>query len=366
MEFTVLKAHGADAERWLRLVERLEPLYRDIHFLPQYLRIYEQSQGVSPRLAYYGDGESYVIQPYVVRPLTRLPFIEQAGLQCSDIASVYGYGGPVWRAHADAAESLFASFDCHFREHCKVEQYASEFCCLHPLLANRAMAATSSSIAPTMEKSVVVIDLRLDEGALWSQLNRGKKSGVNKARRSGVTIRQVEPDAANLKCFSSLYRATMARHNAAPKWHFEPPHFAACVSELGETRTALFFAETGGDVAAAALVLLGETVAYYHYAGSDSRYSALRPANLLVYETALWAKRLGRLCYHLGGGLSANTEDTLARFKSGFSPEARPLYVYGRIHDETTYNVLCELKREHEKKTAATVIEPNYFPFYRR
>lgn len=228
------------------------------------------------------------------------------------------------------------------------------------------MAASSPSIAPLIEKSVVVIDLRYDERALWGQLNRGKKSGINKARRSGVTIRQVAPEPVNLQLFSRLYRATMERHNAAPKWFFETSHFADCVAELGEPKTALFFAEVAEEVAAAVLVLLDETVAYYHYAGSDARYSALRPANLLVYETALWAKRMGRLCYHLGGGLTAGTEDTLTRFKSGFSPEARPLYVYGRIHDETTYRALCEFKREHEKKAAAPVIEQDYFPFYRR
>ncbi len=154
--------------------------------------------------------------------------------------------------------------------------------------------------------------------------------------------------SANLAVFSRLYFATMDRHHAEQKWYFQDTHFADCVDKLTPHRAALFFAEAGGEVAAGGLVLHDENTAY-HYAGSDERYFSLRPTNCLVYETILWAKRAGKLCYHLGGGLTDAANDMLPLFKTGFGPDTKPLYVYGRIHDDSVYKTLCELKRAHRK-----------------
>ena len=369
MEFTVLRASGADGGRWRDLIDRLEPAMRDLHFLPEYIRIYEKSHAAEGRLACYGDGDRYVIQPFMVRRLNGLPFLAEAGVQepYFDIASAYGYGGPAWRAPSPAAAGqLFAAYDRTFTDYCRSHRFASEFCCLHPLLENHAIAAHSPSIALRIEKSVVKIDLTLSESALWRQLSKGHRSGISKARRSGVKIVRVPPDAANLAIFARLYFATMDRHHAVSKWYFRDTYFADCVTELTPQRVALFFAEADGGVAAAGLVLHDEKVAYYHFAGSDERYFSLRPTNCMVYEAALWAKRAGKLCYHLGGGVTAAEDDKLLRFKTGFGGKLAPLYVYGRVHDERAYRKLCQLKHEYEKMTAGRIQSDEYFPRYRQ
>ncbi|MEO8441105.1 MAG: peptidoglycan bridge formation glycyltransferase FemA/FemB family protein [Betaproteobacteria bacterium] len=369
MKFTVLETGGADGGRWRALVERLEPRWRDLHYLPEYASIYERAYGYRARLAWFGDDDQYVIQPFAVRPLDGLPFLAAAGVKGRyfDIASIYGYGGPAWRAPSPAAaDELFDGFDRDFTEYCRIEKFASEFCCLHPILENQTIVARAASIEPRFEKPIVAIDLSPGEEVLWRNLSKGHRSGISKARRSGVKISQVPVDARNLAVFSRLYFATMDRHHAEQKWYFRDTHFTDCVDSLTPHRVALFFAEADGGVAAAGLVLHDENTAYYHYAGSDERYFSLRPTNCLVYETMLWAKRAGKLCYHLGGGLTDATNDMLPLFKTGFGPDTKPLYVYGRVHDDSVYKTLCDLKRAHETTAGSAVTNPDYFPFYRR
>src|SRR5262249_58957900 len=100
MGFEVLSAEGDDARRWTALVNNLPAQRRDIHFLPEYGRIYRDSYGFEPLLAVYSDRGHYIIQPVVRRPLRGLQFLAQSADADAywDIANPYGYGGPLSRA----------------------------------------------------------------------------------------------------------------------------------------------------------------------------------------------------------------------------------------------------------------------------
>src|SRR5688572_28053408 len=124
MEFSVLKSTGADGERWRVLSERLPPRLRDLHFLPEYVRIYEKSQRIAGYLACLNSDDGYVIQPFVVRPLNGLSFLAARNLpdQYYDIASPYGFGGPVASALSPMAEKgLFKEFDRRFTDYCRTQ-----------------------------------------------------------------------------------------------------------------------------------------------------------------------------------------------------------------------------------------------------
>src|ERR1700687_2390162 len=96
MAFEILSAEK-DSARWTALVAALPVEHRDIHFLPEYARIYRDSYGYGAHLAIYTADEGFVIQPFVRRPLRELPFLagaSDAG-NFSDIANPYGFGGPI-------------------------------------------------------------------------------------------------------------------------------------------------------------------------------------------------------------------------------------------------------------------------------
>ena len=80
MTFDILSAEGGDAGRWTKLVGGLAAAHRDIHYLPEYGRIYRNTHGFEPVLAVYSSAEGYVLQPFVKRPLAGLPFLAGAAM----------------------------------------------------------------------------------------------------------------------------------------------------------------------------------------------------------------------------------------------------------------------------------------------
>jgi len=367
MSFRVLSAQGADVDAWRALLARLPPHRRDLHYLPEYGLVYADTYGYEPLLAVWEREDELVLHAFVRRALDALPCIatSNAHERYTDAATPYGYGGPLVGDETSAGRTLRA-FDAAYRNWCSTERIAAEFVCLHPLLANHEPLIACGVAAARATKEVVVIDLSLPEDALWSQVSRGTRSSIQRARREGVVIEQVEPDDAALATFRGLYVETMRRRGAAARWFFPETYFSACVHRLGTRGSALFFARCEGEVAAAYLILNDTHTAYYHFGASEARWLALRPNNLLMYETVLWAKRRGLVRYHLGGGVSSGETDSLLRFKSSFGGSRALLYTYGRVLNEDVYRHLCALKVEHERSAREPIADPDYFPLYRR
>lgn len=369
MSFRVLQAHGADANAWIDVLGSFPAPLRDLHYSPAYGRIYEDTYGYRPMLAIITRDGNSVMQAFVRRPLDDLPFLqlsEQPG-RYEDIATPYGFGGPLV-AHPERADALplLIDFDKEFNAWCISERLPAEFVCLHPVLQNAGVILASGITAPEATKEVVIVDLEPPVEQLWSAVSRGTRSSIQRARREGIVVRQVDPDREALERFQRLYLSTMARVGAAQRWLFPDTYFRACAERLGDRGCALFFACVEEEVAAAYLLISDERTAYYHFGASDERWLALRPNNLLMYETMLWAKARGCVHYHLGGGVSADENDSLLRFKSSFGGRRALLYTYGRVLNSDVYRDLCDLKRNHEALTGKAAPSSDYFPMYRR
>jgi lipid II:glycine glycyltransferase (peptidoglycan interpeptide bridge formation enzyme) len=106
--------------------------------------------------------------------------------------------------------------------------------------------------------------------------------------------------------------------------------------------------------------------AYYHFAGNRDAHPELRANNLTMYETALWAQKAGYVRYHLGGGVTSRADDSLLRFKAGFSDRRAPLYTYFCVRSPRVYELLCERKRAHERATTGKESTSDFLPVYRR
>lgn len=369
MEFRVLTATGEEGRFWSALLRRLPPELLDLHFLPEYGLIYQSTYGHEPLLAYVSDARRYAIQPFVKRQLNALPFLAEQHITepFHDIANAYGYGGPLSSDPGGAgAQDLLAELDARFRAWCSSRRIAAEFCSLHPLLDNRRFVAGWEGVEPRAQKRVIYLDLTPGEEALWRGVSRGHRSSIQRARRAGVSVERVAADAVHLAEFERLYALTMQRHRAAERWRFPDNYFRDCVRLLGPERVSLFLTRVDGAVASAYFLLHDAGIAYYHFGGSDDAFFRLRPNNLLLYETALWAKRDGNRIYHLGGGVTSAEDDNLLRFKSGFGGASATLYTYGRVHDRAAYARLCELKLSHERAMLGRVLDSDYFPLYRR
>lgn len=369
MALEVLGAEGRDAERWSALVAALPAELRDLHYLPEYGRIYRDTYGFEPSLAAWCDDDGCVIQPFVRRPLAGLPFLAEAQDRdrFTDIANAYGYGGPLCSAADPAvARALYARFFAAFTDWSIARGIASEFASLHPFFSGRQLALLDGAVPCRREKEIVYIDLGGDEAALLSGLNRGARSSVAKARRAGVTVEAIAPTRAALAAFQEIYLETMARRRAAERWRFPDTYFPACVAHLGPARVSLHVARVGAAIESAYLLMHDFGTAYYHFGGTRSAHPELRANNLLMFETARWAKAAGCTRYHLGGGVTRSDDDNLLRFKSSFSDRRATLYTYARVLNATVYGDLCDRKRAYERASCGRESVSDFFPLYRR
>lgn len=363
----LLQSTGNDATKWHEFFVRLDADRRDVHYAVDYARIYELTYGQQAFLAVYGDNDNYIIMPFMLRDIAKLPFMEgwNGNRPVYDIASPYGYGGALVQAKNESTlQGLYRGFFENFHNCCQEQGIVSEFASLHPLLANHRPLQDEQWVQLTRRKPVVYIDLHQDEEGLWRGLCRGHRSSVKKARRAGVRVAR-EPVAGEvLTEFRRLYADTMKRNLATERWLFPEGYFSNCAACLGDSQISLFTASWEGVTVASYLIIHAYQTVYYHFGGSAANYFDLRANNLLMYEIILWSWAQGYRWFHLGGGYQPG--DGLLRFKAGFSNDVAWLYTYGLVHDNDLYRRLCARKDAWDRKHGVVNHDPAFFPAYRR
>jgi lipid II:glycine glycyltransferase (peptidoglycan interpeptide bridge formation enzyme) len=221
-------------------------------------------------------------------------------------------------------------------------------------------------IQANKEKEIIYIDLSLNEEDIWKNIRKGHKSSIKSGRKNGVVIEKVEATKSNIEILNKLYLETMQRNNADTRWFLPENYFSNCFSNLGTSRCSLFFAYKDAIPISASIFLHDFEIIYYHFSGSDSKYYSLNMNNLLVYEVCLWAKNKEYKYFHLGGGVTSYSNDSLYIFKSGFSDKTASLYSVQKIFDISKYSYLNKIKEKYELNNEGQIMNSDYFPLYRR
>lgn len=363
----VLTAHGDDAERWRAVLAALPPDRQDVHYFPEYAALYEE-KGVEARAVLLRADCGCVLYPFLLRPVDiggAQPLV--GGRPARDLAMPYGIGGPVCTAPEADQATLYQRFDAAFVDWCRQERLASEFLCPHMFTGSLELVLQNPAYHCEAVKPVVVVDLAGGLPELRSQLRKGHKADIGRARKSGVRVDRVDPDPALYAACNRLYYATMDRHRAARRWYFEEHYFRSCMERLGPRGCAFFLARAAdGGMAAWSVVIVHGPTAYYHFAASDPAYAAAKPSTLMVHEVCLWAQERGCRRLYMGGGATLAPDDGIYRFKSGFSKHTVMLYTACRVLDGETYDALGRIKERHERQVAQIPANPDFFPLYRR
>lgn len=351
----------ADREAWGALVDGVPQ--RDAFFRAEYLLPFEHLADHKAKLFFFGDENNYIIYPFFLRPINTLPFYQERPLDSEtpyyDIVSPYGYSGPLaCVSDQELQDELWRQYLQVFHRYCLRTNIVCEFARLNPFTGNEQPLQKLTE-GVRADNEIIYLDLTVTEKGLWRGLNRGNRSNINKARRSGMQIERRE-DGEAIGRFYELYLATMRRNRAARWYEFSFDFFKESFALLDDNIT-LFCATYEGQTIAAASFLHDGHVVHYFLGSSDSDYLSLRPNNLLMYEAICWAKRQGYHFFNLGGGY----KDSLARFKAAFSKQSKTFYTYRTIHHHSIYNVLCQRHALYVSEAGQLVGKDDYFPRYR-
>ncbi len=372
----VLSTRGRDRDRWGRYIDALPNEKKDVFLLPEYSALYEDMSHEPALLFRYGDDRDGALMVAAKRSVADLPFYRSNGPISQpayyDVASPpYGYGGPVVYSPDSSIEpELFTASRDAFHKYCVENGIVAEFLGLQPLMQNYQLFGPDSGLH--QKNYVVWIDLRQGESGILQQMRRDLRRMIRRATEQNVEIilSDLRPD--HVKEFHRIYTVSMERLNALPMFFLPLDFFQKLCVDMRD-HVAIFLAVWNGEVIASYMFLHYGQYVYPYLGGSHSSHWDLKANVLCYYKAALWAQGQGYQYYIFGGGHAAEV-DNVFHFKSQFSPNRAPYYMYRHVHDQEAYQRLCAMKQEFDADEEAARIgeaapkDPflvNYFPAYR-
>ncbi len=350
--FSILDAASpSDRERWLGIFHRLPERPPFAH--PAYLELFAGAEE-SAVCATYERGDAVILYPFIVRPLTVLPWTEEAS-GC-DLTSPYGYGGAFAAgASVHDARLFWEEVDRYARE-------AEAVCSFVRLLPFPDQIAGFPGEVVFRQPNVVRRLGGDEPTVLASYAHKGRKN-VKRARSHGLQV-ECDPTGRRLDEFLAVYDSTMTRTAASGFFSFGRPFFEQLIQRMPSLHT-FFHVLHGSEVVATELILHSSTTLFSFLGGTREDAFPMRPNDLLKHEIILWGGGNGYRTFLLGGGLTAG--DGIFRYKRSFAPRGEVRFCTGHwIHDRERYEELVADRGLWEAERGRRWDPPSgFFPGYR-
>lgn len=302
--------------------------------------------------------------PFLIRKISGVPGVNGSGLK--DAASAYGYPGllsSVEKDHSDA-QTFRQNFQTALMATLDDVDLVSLFVRQNPLLPTSWMLTEVGDVHETGR--TVAIDLSMTEDQQRLQTSENHRRNLKKAMKYGVTVEQDE-SLRHLEEFKALYRQTMRRVGAADHYFFSDRYFDSMADILG-SGVRLFHARMDDQIISSVMVLVSDRIIQYHLGCTHEAFLKLSPIRGVFEYIRKWSKESGCLWFHLGGGVGGR-EDSLFRFKAGFSHLLLTFETVRIVADKEAYQSLCAAQRrwlESNDLAPPDYQKDDFFPQYRR
>lgn len=344
-------------EQWMEVLER--SFQYDFYHLPEYHALAEERGEGRAVLLVYEEGDDRVAVPLLLRPVEAIAGLADAGRELQDATSVYGYAGPI-ASRPQIPPAMLQRFQVALAEALQEQKVVSLFSRLHPLIEQRPWLSGLGEVVSLGQ--TVSIDLTLPIDAQRAQYRRGHKSDLSKLRRLGLTCFH-DRDREHIDEVVKIYLETMQRVDAADEYFFDRAYFDQLVSRLGHN-VHLLVCQLEREVICGGFFLLCNGIAQAHLGGTKTEYLGLAPMKLLIDTARLWATEQGAHVLHLGGGVGAQ-EDSLFRFKTGFSDRRHEFAIWRWVLLPQVYEELCRARDQWMEQAGWAPVSSGYFPAYR-
>lgn len=327
-----------NSEKWTEIVKQAT-IY-DFHHTAYFHKI---DTDYPVKLLLFSDKENFIALPVVIRPIENTDFF--------DITSVYGYAGSVYRFNQDyEPDNLLEFFRTEFVKFCNDHNIVSVFSRLHPLIEQKNIIGELGEIVDL--NKTISVDLTLSADEQRKEYRKSLKSELNQLRRKDIVVKEADSQD-EIDQFIAIYYETMDRVNATPNYYFSKEYFYDFLYN-DDFKSKLLIAVKDEKVIAGAIFTLTDKIMQYHLAGTTEEFIRETPMKLILDEARLLGNQTTAKSLHLGGGVGGSDEDSLFRFKSGFSKDFKQFSVWKYIVNPEVYN---QLSKEKAKTS--------YFPLYR-
>ncbi|NND64076.1 MAG: GNAT family N-acetyltransferase [Flavobacteriaceae bacterium] len=333
-----------DNPSWNEYVNKSEKF--DFYHTASYHVLETTSNNFRPLLFIVEQGGNFIGLPLVIREID--------GSSYFDCTSTYGYVGALSNlSFSEIPETLISSFQQELDAFFKRENVVAAFSRLHPLIASEKVFQEYGAIREV--NKTVAIDLAKTPEEQRQQYRKSNKSEINQLRKKkGYSVIEATSED-QLKVFVEIYKETMNRVEASQYYYFDEAYFRSILT-APDYDTKLLLAMKEGEITAGAIFTIANGFMQYHLAGTKEDYVYDTPMKLILDEARLIANELGLELLHLGGGVGGSDEDSLFRFKSGFSKDFFQFKTWQYIASKTKYDELAAQNG---------VENSDYFPIYR-
>lgn len=298
------------------------------------------------KLLYFSKGKSYIAIPIVIRPIENSPYF--------DITSVYGYSGPIYYFEEGFEQKILIEyFQQQFKLFCIKEKIISVFSRLHPLIDQFKILDGLGEVVAL--NKTVSIDLTINPDDQRKVYRKSLKSELNQLRKKEIIVHQTKNEA-DIDAFIAIYYETMDRVNAGSNYYFTKEYFYNFINN-DAFQAKLLVAKKDEKVIAGAIFTLTDKIMQYHLAGTTEEYIRDTPMKLILDEARLIGNCTSAENLHLGGGVGGSDEDSLFKFKSGFSKDFKQFSVWKFIVDQKLYDQIVISK--------SITQDSGFFPLYR-
>ncbi|KSA14301.1 peptidoglycan bridge formation glycyltransferase FemA/FemB family protein [Maribacter dokdonensis] len=335
-------------EKWVEQLAKIGNT--DFYFTYDYHHL-SKSEGEQPILLKYTQGNQSILLPLLLRNIS--------GTEYKDAISVYGYAGILTN---DNSSNINASeFQKSLKAFFVEKNIVSVFSRLHPFMdAQEDLLEGLGEI--TEQGMVVYLDLTLPIDVQRANFNRRLKTYLNKARKVCTVIEGNHKE--DLKKFIELYHENMRRVDATDSYFFNEEYFERIMASKDYTPQLMICKDNETQkTIGGAIFIKKDNIVQYHLSGLDADFFDLNPIKLIIDEMRLKSVEEGYTYLNLGGGRGGSNEDSLFRFKSGFSKDFKNFKLWKFVVNEEAYE---KLTIDHLNKYPG--IDKNdisFFPKYR-
>lgn len=307
--------------KWQEILDALD--IQDIYYTTQYFLSALKLDPGEAYLFYFQCADGEVAYPFIKRK------VNEKEPHCFDIATPFGYGGPILKIRADSA-SLVTNFRKEFLDFCKNEQIIAEFIRFHPMRGNAEFFENHMQLLPLYE--TYSVDLKK-----WENQTTLKNKDFPKVeiRKLGTVHHMFE--------FLVLYYSNARRREEADSYYFfTNDYFEALVSTLGPN-LHLFGAYIEEKLVSACYVIGMGKIIHFHLEGNVPEGEKYQADRELLSKVAEWGLDNYYDEFHLGGSMDSDLGDA----KREIANMPASIFFIGKyIHDQQLYNRFISLDND--------------------
>lgn len=327
---------------------------KDIYFENEYGKLYENVPEDKFEVFEYEDEIGKISNRFIKR---QIPISLDNDVVYYDLATPYGYGGPVIEYINDNSKKnqLVKKFKEEYIKYTEDENIVSEFVRFHPIINN---AEDFKKIYDVIfNRKTVGTDLRFDD-PFGSEFSKSTRKTIRKLLRNDHISYQVIDNPNSLDDFMKIYYSTMDRNNADVGYYFEESYFKKMLSSFQKNIVAIkvYYDD---EVIGMSINFKSNKFLHAHLSGTLREYLDYSPAYILKYALMEYGKTNNYEFVHYGGGASSSEHDSLFRFKNKFGKNTKfDFYLGKKIWNKNVYDKLCLITKNEEVK--------DFFPAYRK